>query len=700
VPLLLLVSRVGAAQWTVAVYMAADNGLADQSYADLAEMMQVGSSTELNLVVQVDRPARDTNPGCRRYLIRKGRLELLEQVGEVDMADTLTLVRFGRFVRDRYPARNYCLVLWDHGSGWSEGYGPRRAIFIDESHGHMMGVAGGELAAGVAGFRRELGSKVEAVVFDACLMGMTEVAAELGAHANYLLASEGAVVWDGLDYCSLTTHVAGGGTLPERLSRVCADYVAAYPDDYVCLSALDLSKLNSALPVLARCLGGLATHDSSFRAHLRQVRSEVQTFAPVLTRPPCRTDDQVDLIHFFELLPGADSLVRTLKRVVVASAASESLPHAQGLAVWFPDGYLGFKNSARSYQKLEFADTVPWPQFLNSFFGRDDVKPSQPVLAEPRPGRRGDVRLYWSRSEDLAPVSYDLFELTGPSEVLVENGESLGRWSNSGWTLSSGQARSGSYSFYSGAGANLDNRITTAEPLELSSGGLLSLYAWYATEETQDSLGGMVRDVCYVEWSADCADWQVLDSFYGSQRAWHELRIVLPVTSSLYLRFCYRTNATNHGTGVYLDDIKVYRFDTFRQVTATAETTAYVFNRPRDTTGYCYLVTARDSFGNVSMASQFSEVVPVRKWAEPYTRPAPFDGPCKLVLDFPAGEVVDVSIYTLSGTLVRRFRGITEKTLDWDGCNQSGKPLADGAYIVAVRGKGFRTIGKIARAGR
>ncbi len=694
--LLLFAGPAPAAQWTVAVYMAADNGLADQAYLDLAEMMQLGSSSELNIVVQVDRPARDSNPGCRRYLVRNGRLELLEELAETDMADSLTLARFGRFVKNRYPAKQHCLVLWDHGSGWTEGYGPSRAIFIDESHRHMMGVAGGELAAGVAGYRDELGRKLDVLAFDACLMGMIEVATEVRHECQYLLASEGAVVWGGLDYASFLTHLTGAGTMPERLTRVSHDYVAAYPDVCVCMSALDVQELDKALPVLRTCLSGLTTNDSTTVSFLRTARAQVQTFAPVLTRPPCRTDDQVDLIHLFELFPGADSLVRTLKRVVVANAASESLPNARGLAVWFPNRYLALKNAIRSYQKLEFASAVPWPQFLNNFFGKDDIKPSQPTLAVPRPGRRGDVRLSWTSSADLAPVRYDLVEFTGPTEVMADNCENLSRWTGSGWTLGTGQVRSGSYSFYSGTGANLDHRLAMAGPLDMHAGGLLSLYAWYATEETEDSLGSMVRDICYIEWTRDRTQWQPLDSLYGSERAWHERRYVLPKSESLYLRFRYVTNAANHGPGVYFDDLKVYRFDALRPVASTTDTTAYVFNRPRDTAGYYYLVTARDSFGNVSMASQFSAPAAIEWWAEPYTLPAPFAGPCQLVLDFPEGKTPDVSIYTLSGTLLRQFRNVTSKQLDWNGCNQAGKPLADGLYLVSVRAPGFHVLGKIA----
>jgi len=151
---------------------------------------------------------------------------------------------------------------------------------------------------------------------------------------------------------------------------------------------------------------------------------------------------------------------------------------------------------------------------------------------------------------------------------------------------------------------------------------------------------------------------------------------------------------------VFIDDMKVYSFDAMRTVAADIpDTTAAVFGVPRDTAGYYYVVTATDSFGNVSMASQFCNVE-VKTWAEPYTRPAPFSGQCELVLDFPTGETPDVLIYTLSGMLVRRFEDVGERVLGWDGTNESGRPLADGLYVVAVQGRDFRKLGKIAKVAR
>ncbi len=682
-----------AAQWTVGVYMCADNGMNDQADIDIAEMEQVGSTEEVNVVVQVDRAARDPRPGCYRYFIKKDGADTLASLGDIDMADPATLSGFADFLRRRYPATNYVLILWDHGNGWYPGYGPSRAIFIDESAGHEMGVAGGEFTQAMADVKQALGKRVGILACDACLMGMIEVAAEVRDDCDYLLASEALVPVDGLPYDKLLDRLTSRPTRTpaELLPDVCLDYVAQYPDEQVTLSALDMRALDKALGLMQTTLSDSIGPSN---AELRAARAAVQTMPgwPL----------HVDLIHFLDLVPGAvyDSLLASLRSVVIASEHGPDLEHASGLAIWFPNNYLALKGSLESYATLSFARETGWLSFLNRYFGTDDLKPAQPTDVSSRPGRRSDARFWWNSCFDLAPVRYHLYEATRPEEVFTDYGDDFAAWIAVGWTTSTQQAHSGSTSFFSGSANNLSNFIESAEALSLPEGGLLSLYAWYATQEDWDSFAGFTRDICYVEWSPDRIAWHALDSLYGDNRSWHERRYLLPAAANLYLRLRYVTGARQNEQGVFIDDIKVYAFDALRTAAADIpDTTAAVFGVPRDTLGYSYFVTATDSFGNVSMASQFYKVE-VKSWAEPYTRPAPFDGPCDLVLDFPAGETPDVLIYTLSGTLVRRFDDVSQHVLAWDGNNASGKALADGLYLVVVQGRGFKKLGKIAKVAR
>ena len=57
-----------AREWTVLVYMAADNGLAAWADSDLVEMETVGSNDEVAIVVQLDKPYI----GAKRLLVGGG----------------------------------------------------------------------------------------------------------------------------------------------------------------------------------------------------------------------------------------------------------------------------------------------------------------------------------------------------------------------------------------------------------------------------------------------------------------------------------------------------------------------------------------------------------------------------------------------------------------------------------------------------
>ena len=673
--------------------MCADNDMNAVADLDIAEMKQVGSTEEVNVVVQVDRAARDPRPNCYRYLVNKDAVDTLADLGEIDMAEPATLSDFAGFLRSRYPATNYLLVLWDHGDGWYPGYGPSRAIFIDESHGHEMGVAGGELAQAMADVKQALGKRVRILAFDACLMGMAEVAADVRDACDYMLASEAMVPTKGLPYDEfldrLTSHPTG--TPAELLPGVCADYVEEYPGQQVALSALDMATLGRAVDLMAATL-----RDSIDPASpdVRAARAAVRTMPGM--------SFHIDLIHFLDLLGVAapDSLLASLRSAVIANERSSGFENASGLAVWFPDNYLALKASFESYAELEFARESGWLRFLNRYFGTDDLKPGQPAIARVQQGGRSDARFWWNSCFDLAPVRYGLYEATLPEEVLFDDGDDFSNWIDSGWTASAQQVHSGPTAFFSGSANNLVNFIESAEPLSLPEGGLLSFYAWYETQEKWESAACFTRDICYAEWSPDRATWHALDSLYGDNRSWHERRYLLPAAAALYLRFRFVSGPSTPSTGVFIDDVRVYAFPGLRiAAEGIPDTTAAVFGVPRDTLGYYYFVTATDSYGNVSMVSQLREVE-VRTWAEPYTRPAPFAGECELVLDFPAGETPDVLIYTLSGTLVRRFEDVSERMLQWDGGNASGKPLADGLYLVVIQGRDFKKLGKIAKVAR
>lgn len=112
--------------------------------------------------------------------------ELEQTLPLKSMADPETLSDFIRWTAEKYPARKYALVLWDHGGGSKTG------IFIDE------------LFAGDVMYLDELhdalqdgGVSFEAVLFDACLMANVETAYAIKDNAKWMIASEEVVAGKG-----------------------------------------------------------------------------------------------------------------------------------------------------------------------------------------------------------------------------------------------------------------------------------------------------------------------------------------------------------------------------------------------------------------------------------------------------------------------------------------------------------------------
>jgi len=124
----------GARLWTFMVWLNGDNNLKYWAIEDINEMEVAGSTDQVAIVVQMDRVDwHDTSNGDwtttkRFYVTRdaKGlgdrtiRSEAIRDLGEVNMGNPDKLIEFVEWAQATYPAQNYALILWNHGSGWKD----------------------------------------------------------------------------------------------------------------------------------------------------------------------------------------------------------------------------------------------------------------------------------------------------------------------------------------------------------------------------------------------------------------------------------------------------------------------------------------------------------------------------------------------------------------------------------------------------
>ncbi|MDR2087524.1 MAG: hypothetical protein LBP72_10195 [Dysgonamonadaceae bacterium] len=170
---------------TIIVYMAADNDLAADALSDMEEMKQSFSENGVSLIVFAD--LSDEAP----YLLQIGQDKetFIKSYPELNSADANTLKEVIQEIVDMYPALEYGLILWSHGTSWMPSGSGLRS-FVKDSGKEMN----------ITDLAESLPVKFDFILFDACLMGSVEVIYELKDKANFIIASSTETIYTGFPY--------------------------------------------------------------------------------------------------------------------------------------------------------------------------------------------------------------------------------------------------------------------------------------------------------------------------------------------------------------------------------------------------------------------------------------------------------------------------------------------------------------------
>ncbi|MCX7994680.1 MAG: clostripain-related cysteine peptidase [candidate division WOR-3 bacterium] len=679
--LLILPVVLSAREWTVLVYMVADNSLSDFADSDLVEMKNIGSDENFGVLVQVDKP----HIGAYRYYVGKDTLYKLAEMGMVDMCDWHTLKDFMLWGISLLPAKRYFLILWDHGTGWT--LAPKRTFGSDWSAGTQMSIANGDLNKALKGFYEITGRKFNIIGFDACNMQQIEIINEIKDYGKVCIAPQ--TIWpingfpyEHIFYIFKTEPRINEVELGKRIVEFCRKYYSSQPS---AISLVDLEKIEVLKRSLKKNIETITQNPPT--PDFKEIRKQVQTVS-LLDSSPGPQDDYIDLGDFLRLVnqyfnnEDTKELFDTYNKTVVkAEAWGTSFRRLSGITIWFPDRYIEFKNIAELYYLLKYSETR-WINFLNWFYGEDDIRPAQSTLYTGNTGKNNDFRLYWTKSFDLAPVFYSVLECRDTILLFADNCEDSTNWVSSGFTLVNNIAYEGNRSFFSGNSSNLNNSLYTKHDFYVEELGLLDFYLYYNTEDMVDSF---IVEFGSKRWF-----------FYGRSESWQNIRIIVPPGSSP-LRFYYRTNGSVNNGGVYIDRIRFYNLSAGRFVRYNlTDTTIYIFNKLRG--NYYYGVYPRDQYNNEGNLSNLV-LVNLENYAVPYSIPNPFVDNCEIVLDYPAGVNPEIYIYSITGRLIKKFSPteIINKRIYWNGDDENGHPAGSGLYFVMIKSKTFNSIGKIAR---
>jgi hypothetical protein len=431
------VAMAQTAKWTFMVYLAADNDLEPFGIADFNEMETVGSSNDLQIIVQMDRsPDYDATNGnwsdTRRFRVVHDSdpntisSPVVQNLGEVNMGDPQSLVAFVNWAKQNYPADHYCLVLWDHGGGWRKaspesaplgvpntilgmlggkldprvfsapvlgstkpvfknpigsGWGPTKDVCLDETDNDVL------KSAEIRSALTSLGFTIDIVGYDACLMGMIENAYALRGAVNYMIGSEETEPGDGWPYDLILSALnANTSMTAAQLSSI---IVQKYGESYTgnqttkeTQAAYDLSQLN---PVVT-ALGG-------FVSTVTNASVWTQVAQAIQGSDSYNQQQHIDLYDFADKLGGlvsvqavkdaANTLKSAITNLVIQHYTESGHAGSHGVAIYCPPSSGYDPRYANGVLQIDFTNDTQWDEFLQAYYqagagGQQNVDPYEP----------------------------------------------------------------------------------------------------------------------------------------------------------------------------------------------------------------------------------------------------------------------------------------------------------------------------------
>ncbi len=430
-------------KWTVMVYLDGDNNLEGEGIADMNEMEAVGSNADIDIVVQMDRaPGYDSSNGnwtdTRRFhvmkdsntsLISSPRVDTAPALGELNMGSRTTMENFVQWAKTTYPAQNYLLVLWDHGSGWkAAAQPPFKGIAYDDSSGKDR-LTMAELRAALATVSGDGASPIGIVGFDACLMSMIEVGEDIrgtsgSRYANIMVGSEETEPGAGWPYNAVLSHLTlnPGMSASQLAGYIVTDYYASYGSTQT-MAAVDLGAPFAALETSAETLAAeLRSHMAASRSGLGTARSASQTFDD---------PDYLDLkdlagnirrnVAVTDVANAAAAVEMAVTGAVICERHGASWPGANGLSAYFPATWADYSTAydgSPGVGGLTFTRDTEWDEMIRDFFNTTpaDDEPNSMSGATSTSALNADIARYINPAGD---IDWFRFVTSGTSDITV-----------------------------------------------------------------------------------------------------------------------------------------------------------------------------------------------------------------------------------------------------------------------------------------
>lgn len=369
------------------IYMASDNDLDNFANSDFETIKKSSFESDITIVVQYDRNEFIDFPETSRVVLQRGEIIDDRTLGETNTGDPKILNQFIEESVEAYPAQRIILILWSHGSGVDDKdpyqTDERKPYFVPVEEIEMIGFAKDDTARDFLDNLElkkalDVSVKIDLLGFDACLMGMFEIAYQLRENIEVMVASQHLEPANGWNYAKILQELETSKN-PMEMGR---EFIALHQSFHVDSNEATQSALDTTtIDAVAKSLDHFA---KLLREELKRTggyaRSRKDLYYTLENSQFFSRTDYVDLIDFihkvrdrlnFETLDAPiEELLALLDRFILANhTVGYFMNDAYGVSLYFPYENRPYNETFEMYEKLDFSKNYPnWIKLIKWFW--------------------------------------------------------------------------------------------------------------------------------------------------------------------------------------------------------------------------------------------------------------------------------------------------------------------------------------------
>jgi len=421
----ILISTMLASDWTLLVYMAADNGLHTFAIEDIVEMQRglYTTSENINIIVYIDHAPHYKNGNVEYLKITPSEAntvtsQILWTSPDENSGTGATLLRFLNWAYPRYASTHNILSIWSHSNGWMRG-GQSKWIGIDDTTGDRIGIGDGELRTTLQAHNKVY----DIISLEACNAGSIEIYSEIHSFARYIVSTPDLFPSRGFAWTQILADWIDTSDPLQIANHLCFHFLDAYQmggvynpvgnyDIAVSISISDIqyfTELFTAITEFSSAFADItyAPIFTNIRDNFRLVYSDRQSEIDLLLfannvaqHSQAFTPIQNNILNRLQL--AIDQFVPEKYTIYTQYSF-----HPHSVSIWYPEmQYQFYPVYINDFHKLVFASTG-WGYFLNYAFGAD-IQPPAVVTGIQYEVNLETLYISWQPVLDPTPVTYTI----------------------------------------------------------------------------------------------------------------------------------------------------------------------------------------------------------------------------------------------------------------------------------------------------